>query len=537
MILTKSDTIDQIRLVLREPHISFPPKSQRIGATVVRWEQIDPGVAFIHAEGGTSDDRRFAEQMVKERLAAFGIERAQFDLDWIREAATHTASWDEIMAKAKRLIQSNQVTVLRNGFNNVVGYVIGDHGEYKTEFGRDDPNSRAITTWQCDCPWDQYAWGRTRKWKKYEGRPCAHVLTLYWKSLATPLDDDVTDEQKAQMGTGQKMGPSGPPPEGEPLPSIGPQKFAPEGPIPAQQPSLFPGEAPVDLPQGPTQQAPLAPPGESGILPPAPMEQMQQMLQPPIPGTSPAGMPAPPGAVSVPGARPPSPFNPIQYPGGTYSTEYESMPEDPGATRECPECGTHMYSHDDGCSACGFMRDRTDPRWVSPHDVVSDMEARNQEYGTPRRQSSKPEAPPNYRKGSEKKQCGNCKMFNDGRCWGYGNTEVESDHVCDSWAPETKESRLAAQQFEPPMSIRSTKPIFGLAEGKSEEHGAGQYREVEEGKPGEVLGQDPSTGWIEVIFSIDDAGPLEPTLVRCFVEPGDIEETRMRNQSPWVRRR
>lgn len=407
-----NDTADLVREVLGEPNVPFPPRAARIGATVVRWEHIDPGVAFIHAQGGTCDDRRFAEQIVKERLRAFGYERAQFDLDWIKQASPRLASWDEIMAKATRLIQSNQVTVLRNGYNNVVGHVVGDHGEYNTEFGRDDPDSRAITTWQCDCPWDQYAWGRTRKWKKYEGRPCAHVLALYWKSTATPLDDDVTDEQKSTIGPGQKMGPSGPPPEGEPLPSMGPSKFAPEGPIPAEQPSLFPGEAPVDLPQGPTQ-APMAPPGESGILPPAPMEQMQQMMQPPIPGTSPAGMPAPPGAVSVPGARPPSPFNPIQYPGGTYSST----------------------------------------------------------------------------------------------------------------------------EFAPQMIVRATKPIYGLAEGKSEANGAGQYREVEEGATGEVMSQDPTTGWVEVAFPVDDAGPLEPTVVRCFCETSDIEETRIRNQSPWTKRR
>ena len=77
-----------------------------------------------------------------------------------------------------------------NGTNNVVGQVQGDHGDYQTEIGRDDPNSRAITTWQCECPWDQFAWQRTRQWKKYEGRVCSHVLATYWLSQQLPLDED-----------------------------------------------------------------------------------------------------------------------------------------------------------------------------------------------------------------------------------------------------------------------------------------------------------------------------------------------------------
>jgi hypothetical protein len=47
-----------------------------------------------------------------------------------------------------------------------------------------------MTQWQCECPWDQYAWQRTRQWKKYEGRPCAHVLATWWASKMAPLDED-----------------------------------------------------------------------------------------------------------------------------------------------------------------------------------------------------------------------------------------------------------------------------------------------------------------------------------------------------------
>lgn len=97
-----------------------------------------------------------------------------------------TAVWSDIMEKAQRLRDNGQVQIQVNDPNHVVGQVQGDHGTYETEIWRDDPNSGTITLWNCDCPWSQYSWGRTRQWKKYEGRPCAHTLALYWTALAQP---------------------------------------------------------------------------------------------------------------------------------------------------------------------------------------------------------------------------------------------------------------------------------------------------------------------------------------------------------------
>lgn len=45
--------------------------------------------------------------------------------------------------------------------------------------------------------------------------------------------------------------------------------------------------------------------------------------------------------------------------------------------------------------------------------------------------------PPNYREGSGAEHCGNCRMYDGnksiGKCWGYGNSIVRWDGVCDSW--------------------------------------------------------------------------------------------------------
>lgn len=294
---------------------------------------------------GRNKDYKFMQTMIRPRTSA----------------VQKTAAWPDIMAKAKRLVQSGNVTLLRNGTNNVVAHVIGDHGEYQCEISRDDPNSRAITQWTCECPWDQYAFQRTRQWKKYEGRPCAHVLAAYWKSLATPVDDQPTGPapgagpaglppgggiatpqgwQKDPSGGGMVYtGPGGP--GGMPMaPSIyGPQltpalqkppgfeninlgqPSIPSYPIPSGEPHLPFFRDPVNqinppaigmgnpmtqsLMEGPLQQGPMfAAPADNSIIPPYPLA--EQTLPPPQP-------------VSVPGARPgPYPANPLQQP-GTFS--------------------------------------------------------------------------------------------------------------------------------------------------------------------------------------------------------------------------
>lgn len=380
----------------------YPGQRQVYYGSTVHWFSPNPGDAVIIAEGGTADNRAFAEQYTKILLEAYGFKRVAFDIEGTFEK---TGEWKDIEAKAVRLINSGNVTILRNGWNVVAGHVIGDHGEYDAEIGRDDPTSRAITTWQCECPWDQYAWQRTRKWKKYEGRPCAHVMALYWLSLGTPLDD-YNPEEHGPLPPGQTKSPtplelqeSGRPGEGG------------EAPPEEGQPSLPGMEQYGPVPESSPAQAPMAPPAEPGHLPTPPMDMQQQA--PPIPGTAPGGTTAPPGTPSVPGARLPSPYNPIQYPGGTYS-------------------------------------------------ATGDV-------------------------------------------------------------------------FVPPEIVRLNESVYGLAEGKSEEHGAGQYKEVPQGSTGEVLDQDKTTGWVEVIFPLK-GGELTPYHVRCFLEPSQISKTDHQPPGPFIRR-
>lgn len=290
---------DYVRVALNTPAPSLPPANQRIGNASVTWFETEPGIAHIHTTGGSVDDRGLAERVVRAQLEGHGVKQAQYTFDHDPEFRK-TADWNDIMAKAKRLIQSGQVQLLRNGTQNIVGYVKGDHDKYQTEISREDPNSRAITQWQCECPWDQYAFQRTRQWKKYEGRPCAHVLATYWKSLSSPIDEDVHpanaegDPTQMSLFAPQTMGPSAP----SPAPFAAPQP-APQG-VQMQIPGMFPGQA-TGTPPMPGGQPP-------DVIPPFPMDALQN---------------TPINPASVPGLRQPSPTNPIQYPGGTFSSVQE----------------------------------------------------------------------------------------------------------------------------------------------------------------------------------------------------------------------
>lgn len=284
---------DYVKDLLAEEPPRLPPHQQKIGQTLISWFETDPGIFHLEATGGTIDDRAVAQLVVREQLTSHDLKQAKYSLDWDQSNTQliKEAGWVDIEQKAKRLVEGGKVHILRNSWNTIVGQVEGDHGTYQTEISRDDPNSRAITLWQCECPWDQFAWQRTRQWKKYEGRPCAHTLALYWKALATPLDEDV------EPGSS----PSGPNPSG-----------APPGTLPQGMPT---GEAPTGF--NPSMQETRVAPGSQ-----APAPGQQQELIPPYP-YNPENQPAV-NPVSVPGLKPQTPLNPIQNAGqpgigGTFS--------------------------------------------------------------------------------------------------------------------------------------------------------------------------------------------------------------------------
>lgn len=249
-------------------------------------------------------------------------------------AMQHQAAWSDVAAKAKRLVQDGAVTILRNAPHHVMAHVRGDHGEYNCEISRHDPSSQVIEQWQCECPWAQFAFDRTRKWKKLEGRVCSHVLGAYWKAKSTPLDMSDQDEGFAP-GPGQMKGQQpgqesipgmpfaapdtdqrtfDPGDEGEGAPAAG---ELPEGAEPTVGPGIGPKPGPDAIPHTDDLTVPKQPETPFGTEPKATPQYEQLHL---FDVTAPPGMQPTPQAppVSIPGGRPPTPGNPIAFP-GTFS--------------------------------------------------------------------------------------------------------------------------------------------------------------------------------------------------------------------------
>lgn len=344
----------------------LPPRKQVIGKTNVSWWEGKPGDVFVMAEGGSLKDEILAECVVASQLSEFGYKRAYFHfaeesdpldvLDRQREKTDEQGldkkkreqvldrqdNWNDLVDKAQRLINTGKVTIVTNEPDYVFGRVIGDHGNYECKIKRSNPDEPKISGWKCTCPWNQFAWQRTRKWKIYEGRPCSHILALYYLSKLAPVTGEEKPPVEEQMAPVPTPAPAPPTPTGEPSPFAQPMGEAlpggvvpsvPEGPRGLQQLTPFKPEdtgavSPDELleqrlgPLAPVrQEIPEEMPRRNIQMPPLEqLKEMQRLQQPPsAPGQAPYGQTAPPGTVSVPGARLPNERNPMGLPGGVYS--------------------------------------------------------------------------------------------------------------------------------------------------------------------------------------------------------------------------
>ncbi len=97
-----------------------------------------------------------------------------------QRVSIRTAAWADVQAKAKRIRSGGGVRILAVTDDSVTGQVDGDTGTYQTSLVF-EPHTSAIAMWECGCPWSTYAWARSGRWKKYEGRMCAHALALSYE--------------------------------------------------------------------------------------------------------------------------------------------------------------------------------------------------------------------------------------------------------------------------------------------------------------------------------------------------------------------
>ena len=270
------------------PHL--PPHVANIGAVEATWVETQPGFFAVEVTGGTRNDRWFADTYLDSILKLHGLERQKFVFDHEHK----TADYSDVEQKAVRLIQSGKVHVMANHDDAIFGIVEGDHGTYEVEIWKDAPNangepSESISRWNCECEWGQFAWGRTRQWKRFEGRPCAHCLALYWAARSVPQEmEQIPEGWAEQPATGEYPGTGGMVPPGA-------------SPMLTNPPMVPP---PVAEQAAPGQGAPGQAPTPPATLPPYP--------------AAPENMPVI-NPVSVPGQKPQSPVNPVQNAGGTFS--------------------------------------------------------------------------------------------------------------------------------------------------------------------------------------------------------------------------
>lgn len=306
---------DLITDVIQNDPPSLPPHDCKIGHVECYWEQVAPGLVYVAAnpETGTAEDKWYAMEVLMSQLRTSGFKRVTSVL--MPDHITKLATWQDVMDKAKRLVQSGAVSLDANGRKYTTGTVKGDHGTYPIEIYRQDPNNPNQVSYKtCGCDWGQFMnLPRTRQWKKFEfptPTPCSHLIAANWVAQSVPWDEDrapgnptMEGQQPGQMSLFDMSG-------GQAPSSMG---LMQRSPMP--NPNAW-----FNQPGAPQQNAaPLGNQGGGGAPPPP------ESVLPQFPMGEPMELP-PVNPASTPGGRPgPTPTNPLQYPGGTFSSVRESM--------------------------------------------------------------------------------------------------------------------------------------------------------------------------------------------------------------------
>jgi hypothetical protein len=78
--------------------------------------------------------------------------------------------------------------------------------------------------------------------------------------------------------------------------------------------------------------------------------------------------------------------------------------------------------------------------------------------------------------------------------------------------------KTSAQEFREGQPCRLNEATLGQTEGREGATDAGQWREIPRNAKVDVVYQDPSTGWVEILFPLK-GGPMTSYHIRCFVDP------------------
>jgi hypothetical protein len=157
------------------------------------WETAGPADAQMKQERHQSFEDNAAEQ-----LKDLGTPEQHHFLDTNPQGPSHysmlieaasdsdfrfhiTAAWSDVRNKAKRIRSEGGVKVVAASNDHIAAEVKGDHHTYETIL-QYAPGTHKIAIWQCGCKWASYSWGRSGRWKRYEGRMCSHALATSFEA-------------------------------------------------------------------------------------------------------------------------------------------------------------------------------------------------------------------------------------------------------------------------------------------------------------------------------------------------------------------
>jgi hypothetical protein len=100
-----------------------------------------------------------------------------------------TASWQDVIAKARRIRSEGHVRITHASAGMVIGEVRGDHDTYESGIQRPVGRRQSIQHWACGCPWASFHQSEAalpryaaRARSGYAGRPCSHVMALQFEA-------------------------------------------------------------------------------------------------------------------------------------------------------------------------------------------------------------------------------------------------------------------------------------------------------------------------------------------------------------------
>lgn len=113
------------------------------------------------------------------------------------------AAWADVRAKAARIRREGGVRIIsapdaKNPY--ITAEVKGDHHTYQTTILR-SIGGKSVAGWECTCAWAHYAWGRSGRWKKFEGRQCSHALATIYQAQADEMFGGRVKEISRQPAT------------------------------------------------------------------------------------------------------------------------------------------------------------------------------------------------------------------------------------------------------------------------------------------------------------------------------------------------